>query len=59
MANAVLAWLMVVLGGATFAGFLFGFSAVVTLLERMARAQPRPVAIRVDRSVRAQPHLWA
>jgi hypothetical protein len=50
---------MVALGGATFAGFLFGFSALVTLLERVARAQPRPMTIRADRGMRAHPRLWA
>jgi hypothetical protein len=62
MLNVVLAWTMVAVCGLTFAGFLFGFAAVLTLIERaMHRSQTlaRPLTIPLDRRLRFIPRFLA
>ena len=57
MSNSVLAWAAVILSAAVFAGFLFGASSALTMVERFLRQ--RPVALRAPRRILPSPRLWA
>ena len=57
MLGSVVVWLAVLLAALAFAGFLFGLSSALTLVDRLIR--PRTLAPRLDRGVRGTPRLWA
>jgi hypothetical protein len=59
MLNAVLAWIMVAVGGLAFGGFLFSVSVALTLLDRISRQnQSVPIRIHRRRSTPAN-RMWA
>jgi hypothetical protein len=57
MLGSVVVWLAVVLAALAFAGFLFGLSSALTLVDRLIR--PRALAPRLDHGVGGTPRLWA